>query len=221
MAVYGRSGAGKTYLVSTCPRPLLISFESGTMCLAGKQVDYIDATQDDNGAPVPKEKRLERLRGILTYLQTPEAAQKYDTVVIDSVTELGQCTLDHAEAKFPDSKDTFPRWGMYASVMRAMIKQFRDLPNFHVLMTALSVQDKDENGQRYMNVDLQGQIGDKFPSFFDIMMYLNVDNAGKRTLITNPTSSIIAKDRSGVLSPIEEANIGAIINKITKERANS
>lgn len=220
MAVYGPSGAGKTCLAATCPRPLLISLESGTLSLAGKDIPYIDASRNNTGEVIPKERRAQRIVEIYQYLNTKDAKEKYETVILDSLTEIGQCMVDYAANEYPDPKDSFPKWGLYNTKMIGMIKGFRDLPDYHVLFTALSVTEKDENGMRYANIDLQGSIADKFPGFFDIVMYLNVAKDGVRTLITGRTPNIIAKDRSGKLDHVEPPDLGVIINKILKEEKN-
>ena len=61
---------------------------------------------------------------------------------------------------------------------------------------------------------MTGNIKEKMPAMFDLVFYLHVDEEGKRFFITNGTDKLVAKDRSGKLDPIEEANLGNIANKI-------
>ena len=212
--IYGQSGAGKTSLAATLEKVLLISAESGTLSLAGKKVDFVDISRDDEGKTIVKENRISRLLDVYKWIQTEEAKTKYDTIMIDSLTEIGQCMIDRIAQDYPDAKDNFKKWGDYGSKMRDLIKAFRDLPDYNVVFTAIAINDKDDNGRRYFNIDLQGSIGDKLPAYFDLVLYLHVDGEGQRHIITRGTDKLIAKDRSGKLSPIEEATLGGIFRKI-------
>ena len=218
--VYGASGAGKTRLISTINEPVLIvSAEAGTLCLKGHSIDVVDIQTDDEGALLGKEKRIKRLSDVYEYLQTTEAIKKYKWIALDSLTEIMQNLVEGLKAKpeFDDPKMTMRLWGEYADRAKAIIKSFRDLPQYNVIMTALDKTDKDENGIRYQAIDVQGSIGERLPSYFDEVFYLYVDAEGKRSLITSQTDKLRVKDRSGMLNKIEEANLTSVIKKIKGE----
>lgn len=218
--VYGMSGAGKTTLAKTAPKCLVISAESGLMSLTGSGVDYVDISQDDAGNIIPKENRIARLGEVYKWLLTDEA-KKYDWVMLDSLTEIGQCLADRMSKEFPDRKDALVKWGEYGVKMRDLVKSFRDLPCHNVLITALSVIDKDENGKRFCAVDLQGSISQKLAGYFDLYMFLHAakqeDGTIRRELICQPEDWALAKDRSGKLAAREPADIGAIATKLQEK----
>lgn len=215
--VYGFSGAGKTTLAKTLPNCLVISAESGLLSLAGSGVDYIDISQDDAGNVIPKEKRIDRLAEVYKWLLTDEA-KKYEWVMLDSLTEVGQCLVDRMKREYPDRKDALPMWGEYAQKMRDLVKSFRDLPCHNVVVISLAVIDKDENGKRFAAVDLQGSISQKLAGFFDWFLFLHTtkqeDGTVKRELICQPEDWVLAKARSGLLAAREPADLGELARKL-------
>lgn len=219
--VYGFSGAGKTSLAKTLPKCLVISAESGLLSIANSGIDYIDISQNDSGDLIPKEKRIDRLVDVYRWLLTDDA-KKYDWIMLDSLSEIGQCLVDRLRKEFPDKKDTLAMWGEYANKMRDLVKSFRDLPNHNVVIVSLAVVEKDENGKRFAAVDLQGSISQKIAGYFDLFLYLHTakqdDGSIKRELICQSEDWVIAKDRSGILSQREEADLGKIAGKILNRK---
>lgn len=218
MLIYGESGAGKTSLARTIKEPVIVvSSEGGLLSIADAGLDYIDVTRDDNGNAIPKEKRLERVGEAYKFLSTEK--HQYKWVFIDSITEIGQNVVEKLQVEFPERKDGLVLWGEYAKRMRSLIKAFRDL-HMNVIMTALCVIEKDDMGRKMTKIDLNGKVGEQMPQFLDEVFYLNADQDGKRTLVTNRTSNILAKDRSGCLGKTEEADLSLIVEKIRKGKKN-
>ena len=216
--VYGPSGNGKTSLVKTLLeyKPIILSLEGGLLSIAGTNVDVIDMTQDDAGNLLPMADRIKRIKEAYQFLQTDEAKAKYQTVFIDSLTEIGQAVHASVALEFPDRKDALVLWGTYGSKMRDLIKAFRDLPGYNVVFACLSKIEKDDAGKRFAAFDCQGGIAEKIPGFMDLVMYLRINEEGNRELLCQPTEAIPAKDRSGKLNKIEPANLGSIFNKINQ-----
>lgn len=214
--IYGASGNGKTTLAKTIAdyRPVILNAEGGLMSLAGSDIDVIDVATDDSGKLVPITDRAARVKAAYVYLNSDEARAKYNTVFIDSLTEIGQIVHAMVAKEFPERKDALVLWGEYNSKMRDLIKAFRDLPGYHVVFTCLSKVEKDDSGKRYAAFDLQGGIAEKLPGFFDIVSYLRVNQEGERELICQPQDAITAKDRSSKLNKIEPANLGSLFDKI-------
>lgn len=221
--VYGASGSGKTKLIGTIDEPtLIISAEAGTLCLQDKNIDVIDIQTDDDGKLLSKENRIKRLSEIYVYLQTTEATTKYKWIALDSLTEIMQNLLEGIKAmpEFSDPKMMMKLWGEYADRAKGLVKSFRDLPNYNVLMTALDKTEKDENGLRFQAIDVQGSIGERLPAYFDEVFYLYVDAEGNRSLITCKSEKLLSKDRSDRLGKIEPANIKLLIKKIKEKKTN-
>jgi hypothetical protein len=219
MVVFGCSGSGKTTFCSTTGEPtLIISAESGLLSLASKDCDVIEINVDDNGNVIPKENRIERLTEVYKYLLTEECQSKYKWICIDSLTEIGQNLVEKLKKQFPDKKDSINMWGEYSTAMRSLIKAFRDLNNYNVIFTALSIDEKDDNGRRQIAIDLNGKISQQLPQYFDEVFYLHVRNEGDKTvrkLLCKPNETVpYAKDRSCKLSMLEDPSLETITTKI-------
>lgn len=221
--VYGEPGAGKTSLAKTIKEPtLIISAEAGLLCLADANIDVIDITVDDKGNLLPKEQRIERLGEAYQFLLTDAAKKKYKWIFIDSLTEISQNLMDKLYLEFPERKDALPMYGENSKRIRSLVKSFRDIPGYNVVITALSDIDKDENGQRYFGINIVGNFASKLPAYFDEVFYLHVNKneetgQEERQLITQKTDKLVSKDRSGKLNKFEPADLDLIIKKIRKE----
>lgn len=223
--VHGEPGVGKTSLAKTIPeneKTLIISAEAGLLCLNGVDIDVIDITQDNDGKLIPKEKRIARLGEVFTYLNSDDARAKYKWIFIDSLTEISQNMIEALNVEFPERKDSLVMYGENAKRMRSLVKSFRDLPHYNVVMTALTSVEKDENNMRISGVSMVGNIADKVPAFFDVVAHLTTiqdpeSGETKRKLITGKTEKIVAKDRSGKLDQFEEPSLATIAKKIKGE----
>lgn len=213
--LYGASGAGKTSQVKTLVqsgfKPIIISAESGLLSLHGTDVDLIDISRNDKDEVIEPSKRFERLGEAYKFLA--EGKHNYDTIILDSLTEINQCLMDYLRVKYPDSKDTLKMYGDNAVMMSKVIKGFRDL-KYNVVLIALDSIEKDETGKRFITVDLIGKVAANVPPLFDEVLYLFIDEEGGRKILTTKTEKTVAKDRSGKLAQIEEANLGKLFKKI-------
>lgn len=213
--LYGSSGIGKTSQIKTLVaegyKVLVISAESGLLSLAGTKVDMIDISTNDKGEAVAPSKRFERLLEVYKFLHQTKHA--YDTIVLDSLTELNSCLLEALREKYTDPKDTLKMFGDNSVVMQKMIKAFRDL-DLNVVLIALASAEKDDLGRRFTTIDVVGKVANAIPPLFDEVLYMYSDDKGTRNILTNQTDKVIAKDRSGKLAMTEEANLGKIFKKI-------
>lgn len=218
--VYGESGTGKTTLASTINEPtLVISAEAGLLCLRGKSIDVIDISVNDEGQPIKKEERIDRLGEAYAYLLTDEARKKYKWIFIDSLSELSQNMVEKLQQEFPERKDSLVLYGENSKRMRSLVKSFRDLPYYNVVFTALSSIDKDENNMRYVGISIVGSFAEKIPALFDEVLYLHVERNAEtgeisRQLVTQKSDKLVCKDRSGSLNKTEPADLSVIANKI-------
>lgn len=217
--VYGPPGVGKTTLAATTKEPtLILSAEGGLLSLTDHDVDFIDLTTNDKGQLLDKADRMDRLRDAYDFVQSDEAKKKYKWLFVDSLTEISQIVIEKYQKIFPERKDALVMWGEYAKEMRSLIKAFRDIPNYNVVFTALAKTDKDDGGRRFQSIDVSGAIASQAPAYFDEMFYYyafeDSDGNIQRTLVTQPSDKVSAKDRSGKLSQNEKPNLGDIAQKI-------
>lgn len=206
MMVFGESGTGKTTLCSTAPKPIIISAEKGLLSLAEFDLPVIE---------------------IKTWQEFEEAydwcianKDKFDTVCIDSITEVAEIRLAELQAQFADGRKVY---GELQSDLPKYIRKFRDIKGKHVFMIAQIDRIEDSySGISTFRPTMPGKyLVKKLPFFFDNVLCLRIGEINKdgaveeyRYLQTQPDISYHAKDRSGKLNKIERPNLKMIINKV-------
>lgn len=204
LLVYGHAGAGKTSLIPTLPSPIVLSAEGGLLSIAGADVPYIEISD------------MAALREAWQWLSQSAEAKAYQSVALDSISEIAEVVLN-AEKKA--TKDPRQAYGAMQEQMTDIIRAFRDLPGRHVLMTAKLDKQQDEMGKILYSPSMPGnKTGQSLPYFFDEVLALRVekDSEGnpQRALMCDSDGVWLAKDRSGRLDMWEPADLGAVINKI-------
>lgn len=202
--VYGRSGTGKTRLAATGPRPFIFSAENGLLSLRKVKVPY---------SIIKTYKDLEEARDWA--LKSAEA-RNYDTLSLDSVSEIAEVLLADEKEK---TKDPRKAYGELSGKVQDVLRDFRDMPQKHVLFIAKE-EAYDVNGMKTSRPSFPGQqLGQAMPYFFDEVFHLiqyqdqqTKEFAAALKCRTDQLSE--AKDRSGALEPWEPANLTHIFNKI-------
>jgi hypothetical protein len=210
MLIYGPYGAGKTLLCGTADdvpemrSVLFLDIEGGTFTLQHKfpNTNVLRITNWSQLNDVYDEFKA----GVHT---------KYNTIVIDSLTEAQVMNMDDVMRALvlakPDRNEDVPdvrEWQINQKQVKKMIRFFRDLP-VTVIMTALLKEDKDKlSGKVTKGPDLPGKLSGQVPALFDEVFYLYIkklelsgDEKARdhRLLLTGSTEDTRAKDRSGQL----------------------
>jgi len=207
------SGSGKTTLAKTLKdKTLIINLEQGLAALHGTDIDVIDIASEPDIS-----KRYLMLKEVSKYLGTKEAKETYKNIFVDSISELSQLFYAILKLKYPDRKDNLIVYGELADNMKSFIKFYRDLPEYSVWMTALSVVEKDENLKRFHAIDLIGKISNQVEAYFDLVVYIRIiedDKGVNRFLQTSKRDSYPGKDRFGKCDFFEPCDLSAIKQKI-------
>ena len=202
--VYGQAGAGKTSLVKTLPNPIVLSAEGGLLSIRDADLPYIDISDMDT------------LKEAYTWLAESDEAKQYQSVALDSISEIAEVVLN-AEKKA--TKDPRQAYGAMQEQMADIIRAFRDLPGRHVYMSAKLEKTQDEIGRVLYAPSMPGnKTGQALPYFFDEVLALRVEKDGEgvtqRALMCDSDGLWLAKDRSGKLEAWEATDLGGIITKI-------
>lgn len=204
LLVYGQAGAGKTSLLKTLPKPIVLSAEGGLLSIQDADLPYIEiATMDE-------------LREAYEWLTTTDEAKIYESVGIDSISEIAEVCLNH-EKKV--NKDPRAAYGAMQEQMSDIIRAFRDLPGKHVYMSAKLEKSTDEMGRMLYAPSMPGnKSGQALPYFFDEVLALRIEKDAEgitqRALMCDSDGLWSAKDRSGKLDAWEAPDLSAIIAKI-------
>jgi len=215
--VYGEQGKGKTFLASTLTneKPVILSFESGLMCLQDFNIPVIDCTTDDNGNTLDEPARINKLVDSIEWLKTDEAKSKFTCVFVDSLTEVADTLEKYLSKKHENNSNNFIVWKELADKMENIVRSFRDMNYYVQVFTALEDVDKDSDGRLFRKANFPGKkTGFVVQACFDEVLRLTVDQDGKRFLQCQPKAGIIVKDRSNRLKEIEPANLQEIVDKI-------
>jgi phage nucleotide-binding protein len=202
---YGKAGMGKTTLCATAPTPIILSAEAGLLSLRGHEI------------PVIEIKTIEDLQEAYQWATESAEAAHFETVCLDSLSEIAEVVLLNAKRV---TKDPRQAYGALIEKMGNTVRAFRDLSGKHVYMSAKQESVKDETaGTTLYGPSMPGaKLGGQLPYLFDEVFRLNIgrtpDGVEYRYLQTRPDFQSDAKDRSGSLDAMEQADLTAIINKI-------
>ncbi len=205
--VYGNAGAGKTTLCASLAEfsPVIISAESGLLSL--RHVDI----------PVIEVSNIGDVQDAYRFLTESEEAKGFQTVCLDSLSEIAEVCLSAHKAT---TKDPRQAYGALQEDMIQLVRAFRDLPGRHVYMSAKMERTKDEaTGSMIYAPAMPGaKLGQQIPYLFDEVFVLrnerDPDGNDARALQTVGDYQYSAKDRSGALDRYESPDLGAVIRKI-------
>jgi hypothetical protein len=214
LLVYGDSGIGKTVFAgSAADVPemrdvLIIDAEGGTESLVRTypNCDVVRVTRMKEIWPI--------------YDELHRGRHNYGTVVLDSLSEFQKYDLyeilEIGSMERPGKVDPdvagIREWGVTLEHMRKLVRLFRDLP-MNTIFTALVNYMKDPRTGMYIkNPGLQGRAAAELPAFPDIVLYyfskevkeeVNGEEVTveKRIAQSKRTSTVAAKDRTGLLPP--------------------
>ncbi len=202
--VYGQAGAGKTSLIKTLPSPIVLSAEGGLLSIQDADLPFIEISD------------METLREAYTWLTQSDEAKGFQSVALDSISEIAEVVLN-AEKKA--TKDPRQAYGAMQEQMADIIRAFRDLPGRHVYMSAKLEKTQDEMGRVLYAPSMPGnKTGQALPYFFDEVLALRVEKDGdgntQRALMCDSDGLWLAKDRSGKLDMWEAPDLSAVFAKI-------
>ena len=159
---------------------------------------------------------MDDLREAYNWCKDSAEAAGFQSVALDSISEVAEVVLHHEMKK---NKDGRAAYGEMNTTMTELIRAFRDLPGKHVYMSAKLEKSQDEMGKMLYNPGMPGKsLTQGLPYFFDEVLALRVerDAAGvtQRALMCDSDGIWLAKDRSGKLEAWEAPDLGGIITKI-------
>lgn len=201
---YGFAGVGKTTLCGTAPEPIIISAEAGLLSLADKNIPVIEINTADD------------LKEAYLFITGSADAKRFETVCLDSITDIGEVTLSNLKESHKDPRKAY---GELADMMGKMIRAFRDINDRHIYFTAKAKRIVDDAGITTHVPHMPGQqLITNLPYWFDLVLPLRIGKTEEgetyRYLQTQPSMYWEAKDRSGKLDPMEKPHLGELFEKI-------
>lgn len=235
--LYAHHGFGKTtqarYYKRRFGKGYIISGEAGLKSIASEGIDFdiFNSYHEDEGRE-DQSNRLFALRTIAKMIGSKAFRDAgYKWIMLDSLSEASDLCFRHydeVESK-KTKKNNWDLYQEYGDNFTAFVRWLRDLP-YHVIVTALVKEEKDDNGSVHYWPMLQGQkVARKLPGMFDNVF------AGQRMTVYDPSDltrsnpTIVrrivtdeingwhgkARDEHNRLAPVEhEADVTELLTRI-------
>lgn len=206
VVLYGPAKSGKTRMIPTCPAPFIISSDRGLASIRDKNIDF---------APVAS---YTQFKEAIAFAKS-SAANKYQTIVIDDLSEVAEQFL--VEEK-PKHKNLMQAYGVLNDEMMKIIREFRSIAKFIVLICKQDKIKDETTGGLLFAPYIPGQAVQKMLPFLVDEVY-HMESWTDTT--TGTTYEVVrtkrdaqnqyeAGSRSGKLGEIEFANFTDIFQKI-------
>ncbi len=206
MMLFGSFGVGKTVFCATAPKPLIVAVEpTGTLSI-GNHPDL------KGNVSVFEFKSMYQLETLLDKMIEKPEAFPFETLVIDSFSELQKWDLDDIvakAAKVDASRNPFlptgPDYNINTEHLRQLASKLERMP-FHVIVTCHVKEEKDDStGVVRMRPNLTPKLAGTLAGKFDVVAYMAINGQGDqavRSLQISPTNTVMAKTRVGGLPTI-------------------
>lgn len=233
MVIFGVYGVGKTSLLRTLNEPTLcLDFEAGMLAVQDWQGDSISVRtwEDarDLACLIGGVNPASRSTYSQQHYNTAKAKfkdcdfSKYKCIFIDSITIASKICFNWCKNQ-PEGlrADARAAYGLLASEMSNWLHQFQHIPDKDIVFVGLLDQKTDEFNKTTWIPQIEGaKTTLELPGILDevISMIIKKDDNGELTRkfvcqTLNP-AGYPAKDRSGCLNQLEDADLGKLLNKI-------
>jgi len=200
--IYGEPGVGKTTVLATLPRPLVVlDFEGGAAVrLRGEDNVYI--------AEIGGYKELEEA------LQELNSLKDIKSIAFDGFSVFLQALLDALVQKDGKSNATFVHWNRLTTIAKRIILSLRK-PDKHLVFTAFEKQKKDKDTGKVIEIhpDLPTSIRRYLRGLVDLEGRLVLKGPNRTLVFKDDTGIVETKDRTGKLAE-EPPDFHLILQKI-------
>lgn len=214
--IYGQPGTGKTPMVNTAPRPVLLATEPGLLSMKGSTVPTWEAYT------------MPAVQEFFKWFTESKEAANYDTLAIDSGSQMAEISLAVHQAKCKDGRKAYGE--MSLEIMR-WFDQLYYMPQKHILLICKMMQAEvgkqviQQGGAFVVEMTYQAQpffpgkdLNIKVPHRYDEILYVaeaQIPGVQQPTIAirSKRTAEIMARDRSGNLAELEPPDLKYIFNK--------
>lgn len=214
--VYGAPGSGKTPLVATAPRPVMLVTEPGMLSMRHSNVPAWEAYT----AP--------RIVEFMEWVAKSKELSMFDTIAIDSLTNIAEIILADELTRH---KHGMKIYGAMSERVMGICGMLYYMPQKHIVMVAkqASVENGKQtlisNGEVTYESLMQKRphfpgkdLNIKIPHLFDDVLHLgeaNVSGQPKpvKALRTKEIAEVFARDRAGTLNELEPPDLTQLFSK--------
>lgn len=198
--VFGPPGRGKTPVANTAPRPVLMACEPGLLSMRNSTVPTYPAFD------------AKKIDEFFQWLMNSKEASNFDTVVIDSISQMAELIL-WDEVNIKKVSHGLKAYGnMSTRVMTHLNNLYFTRYKHTYLICKMQVQDSVKKPWFPGN-----ELNVKVPHLFDEVLCLDdfvVPGHGTaRAFRCTPDVDVVARDRTGRLNEYEPPNLANIFAK--------
>lgn len=196
--VFGGTGSGKTPVMNTCPRPVLLACEPGLLSLRGSTIPTFYA---ENGAKIEE---------FFKWFFNSNETKNFDTLCVDSISFMADVYLQAAEKTIKHGLQA------YGNMARSVMDHLRPLYYTKEKHTYLICKEELVAEQKRPYFPGQ-QLNKEVPGLYDFVLHLgikNVPGAGQvKAFQCNETYDVMARNRTGNLADYEPPNFSMLVQK--------
>lgn len=235
--IYGSLKTGKTSILRTCPKPVLVhSFDpSGTLVLRDliEKEEILADTRFEHEDPF-KPSACQLWEKEFNYLYRKDFFKHVGTFAIDSMTTWASIIMNEVIRRAAKTKKNreiggAPQqqdWLLQMSFIENYIRKFLSLP-CHCVLLGHADQPKDSEGANAgdLSIMITGKLRERIPALFSEIYYLRIKDykQGTRELLTQAVYGIQAGSRlgyKGLLDKTEPPDIRKIMDKVGINSSN-
>lgn len=214
--LYGKPGSGKTPMLNTAPRPVMLATEPGLLSMRNSTIPTWDAY-----TPA-------RIDEFFEWFTKSAEAKNFDTLGVDSGSQMAETYLSEELVK---NKDGRAAYGKLSLRFMKWADELFFMPNKHIVMICKMMRAEvgkqviAEGNAFTVEMVYQSQpyfpgqdLNVKMPHRYDEILYVDearVPGQPKpvQAIRTKGTAEILARDRSGNLSELEPPNLTELFAK--------
>ncbi len=216
--LYGQPGTGKTPMINTAPRPVLLASEPGLLSMRGSNVPTWEAFTP------------EKIEEFFKWFFESKEASGFDTLALDSGSQIAELSLAKHQRRCKDGRKAY---GEMSLECMHWFDQLYYMPHKHVVMickqmraeVGKQVVSNGPGGGFSVEMTYQAQpffpgqdLNIKVPHRYDEILYVGQAQvpgiAQPVTAIrTKASPEILARDRSGRLAELEPPDLSALFAK--------
>lgn len=202
--VYGPPGTGKTPIAATAPRPLVLACEPGLLSV--KHITNVPGWS----AYTP-----EAIDEFFTWFDKSSEAKNFDTLCIDSASQMAELFLTRELAKCKDGRMAY---GNMARRMMEILNSLYYRPETHtyIICKEMLIEVEGVTGRRpyFPGKELNTQVPHMYDEFWHLALTQVPGQPMPVTAFrTRSTFGVFARDRSGKLDELEPPNLTTLFNK--------
>ena len=205
---YGPPGAGKTPVSITAPKPIILATETGLLSLRGNP--------KARNVPVYMANTPAKAFDFLDWWHTDPNADRFETLIIDSISQLADMVIDQQMALYKgDGDQNFKAYNNMQTMIFDAIERIDNQPVKHAFLIAK--EETLDSGMRRPYFPGK-KLHVRIPHLLDVVTRLGLEivpEHGEKTAFrTVGNFKTVARDRSGKLKEIEYPDVANVIRKV-------